>query len=89
LSPWMEMTSSSKCMESSLASARWLRWWRAAAARVGLHSTTRRQQQQWKETQTDLFTRMLLREWKTLRVSTSIYNLARGAAIDGWISIGG
>jgi hypothetical protein len=30
----------------------------------------------------------LLREWKTLRVSKSIYNLSRGIAMAGWISIG-
>jgi hypothetical protein len=46
-SPWTETASSSKCMESSLASTRRLRWWGAAAARVDLHSMARWQQQQW------------------------------------------
>jgi hypothetical protein len=57
--------------------------------RQHLHSTVRRQQQQWKETQTELFARQLLWEWKTLWVSASIYSQASGTATAGWISIGG
>jgi hypothetical protein len=60
----METASSSKCVESSLASARGLRWWFAEAALVDLQSTARRQQQQWRGTQADLFGEQLLREWK-------------------------
>jgi hypothetical protein len=37
----------------------------------------------------DLFGRQLLREWKTLRVSASFYNLARNTSTAVWISIGG
>jgi hypothetical protein len=64
LSPWTKMASSSKCTGSSLASARGLRWWRAAAARVDFRSKSRQQKQQWKETWMDLFTWLLLRGMK-------------------------
>jgi hypothetical protein len=80
LSPWTETASSSKCTESSLASARGLRWWRAATARVDLQSTARQQKQQWMDTWIDLFTRLLLR---------GMNNLASGIAMARWISIGG
>jgi hypothetical protein len=56
----MEMASASKCTGSSLASARGLRWWRAAAARVDLQSTAREQEQQWMDTRMDPIQQLLL-----------------------------
>jgi hypothetical protein len=61
LSPSTDMASYSKCMEPSLASARWLCWWRATAARVDLQSTARQQKQHWMNTRMDLIQRLLLR----------------------------
>jgi hypothetical protein len=41
------------------------------------------------DTRIDLLQQLLLRGMKTLRISTSIYNLASGTATAGWISIDG
>jgi hypothetical protein len=64
LSPCTETASSSKYKGCSLASARGLRWWRAAVARINLQSTARQQKQQWMDTWIDLFQRLLLRGMK-------------------------
>jgi hypothetical protein len=73
-SPWTETPSSSKSRESSLTSAQGLRWWPVVAARVDFLFFARQQRRQRRETQLDLFMRLLLGRVKTLRVFMSIYN---------------
>jgi hypothetical protein len=63
-SPWTEMPSSSKSRESSLASARGLRWWQVVAARTDLLFLARQQRRQRRETRLDLFKRLLLGRMK-------------------------
>jgi hypothetical protein len=59
------MPSSSKSRESSLASARGLRWWQVVAARADLLFLARQQRRQRRETRLDLFKRLLLGRMKT------------------------